>query len=235
MTKQVAGIFSDLGGEFITKPDSIGKKLQNIRGLLFDWDGVFNNGTKSADHPSTFSEIDSMGINMLRFAIWLETGVVPFTGIITGQINDTAFELAKREHFHSVYFNFKSKKEALEHIREVFDLRASQMLFVFDDILDAPAAKHAGLSFLVKRTSSPLFTQYVLQHGLADYITAHTSEEQAVREICELLLGLTGKYNEVLDQRIAFSDKYTEYLSQRNQIISTFYHKSDKKIIETTI
>lgn len=235
MIKNLEEIFSKLGALFITKPESMGKKMQNIRGLLFDWDGVFNNGTKSAGHPSTFSEIDSMGINLLRFGIWLETGHVPFTGIITGQINDTAFEMAKREHFNAVYFNFKSKKEALEHIKEEFDIRASQMVFVYDDVLDVPAAKHAGLSMFIKRTSSPLFTKYVLENEVADYITAHTAENQAIREICELLLGLKGKYEEVLDKRISFNEEYREYLNQRNQISSTFYHRSDKKIIETVI
>lgn len=235
MIKSIEEIFSNLGARFITKPESMSKKMQNIKGLLFDWDGVFNSGTKSTDHPSTFSEIDSMGINLLRFSIWLETGQVPFTGIITGQINDTAFEMAKREHFNAVYFNFKSKKEALEHIREEFDIRASQMVFVYDDVLDVPAAKHAGLSMLIKRTASPLFTEYVLDNEVADYITAHTADNQAIREICELLLGLKGKYEEVLDKRISFSEEYREYLNQRNQISSTFYHRSDKKIIETVI
>jgi len=235
MTNNISQIFSELGATFITKPESIVKKLQNVRGLLFDWDGVFNSGVKSADYPSTFSEIDSMGINMLRFAIWLETGEIPFTGIITGQINDTAFELSKREHFNAVYFNFKSKKDALNHIKDEFKIKESQMVFVYDDILDCSAAEHAGLSMLIKRTSSPLFTQYVLQNQFADYITAHTSSEQAIREICELILGLKGVYNNVLDKRIAFSEEYVAYLSQRNQVNSTFYHKSDKKIIETLI
>ncbi len=235
MIKNLEEIFSSLGAQFITKPELICKKMQNIRGLLFDWDGVFNNGTKSAGHPSTFSEIDSMGINLLRFGIWLETGQIPFTGIITGQINDTAFEMAKREHFNAVYFNFKSKKEALEHIREEFEIRASQMVFVYDDVLDVPAAKFAGLSMLIRRTSSPLFTNFVLEHKVADYITAHSSDNQAIREICELLLGMKGKYDEVLEKRIAFSEEYREYLQQRNQISGTFYHKSDKKIIETVI
>jgi len=236
MTKgEIADIFKSTGARFISGPESIAKKIQNIRGLLFDWDGVFNSGTKSAASPSTFCEIDSMGINLLRFSIWLETRQIPFAGIITGQINDTAFELAKREHFNAVYFNFKSKKEALEHIKDEFNIRASQMVFVFDDVLDVSAAKHAGLSMLVNRLSSPLFTKYVIDSDLADYITGNTAENNAIREICELLMGLKGSYNDVLDKRISFSEEYREYLQQRSQISGTFYHRSDKKIIETII
>lgn len=235
MSKSIEEIFAELGGLFLTKPESLKKKIHNIQGLLFDWDGVFNTGEKSVDHASSFSDIDSMGINMLRFSIWLETRVVPFAGIITGMINDSAFELAKREHFNAVYFNFKSKKEALEHIKEQFNIKPSQLVFIFDDILDISAAQQTGLSMMVKRSSSPLFTNYVLENELADYVSGHTAGNNAIREICEMILGLKGNYNQIIEKRISFNEDYSEYLQQRNLINSTFYHKSDKKIIETVI
>ncbi len=235
MIQNIVGLFTQEGGQFITNPDAVGKTLQKIRGLLFDWDGVFNNGAKSSEQPSTFSEIDSMGINMLRFAIWLQTGEVPFTGIITGQVNDSAFELAKREHFQAVYYNFKWKKEALDHIKSQFGLNSSQMLFVYDDILDISAAKHSGFSVLVRRDSSPMFTEFVKKNKYADYITAFRAEQNAVRETCELVMGLLGKFDQVVNQRIEFSEEYGNFLQQRNQISSSFFHKSDKKIIETII
>lgn len=235
MTDTFEKIFSELGGTFLTKPQTISEKAKNLQGILLDWDGVFNSGVKSAAHPSTYSEVDSMGINMLRFSVWLQTGQVPFTGIITGQINDSAFELAKREHFHSVYFNFKSKKEALDHIQNTYQIKPSKLVFVFDDILDIAAAKFSGLNMLINRTASPLFTQYVKNNKLADYITAHGSNNNAIREICELIMACTGTYENVLENRIGYTDIYQEYLSTRNLINAKFYHKVDRKIIETVI
>ncbi len=232
---KIEDFFAEVGGKFLTKPETLIKKMDLVQGLLFDWDGVFNNGQKSVEYSSSFSEIDSMGINMLRFSLWLATGVVPFTGIITGMINDSALELSKREHFNAVYSNFKSKKEALDHIRDEYYLKPSQLIFIFDDILDISAARHTGVSILIKRTSSPLFNKYVIENKLADYVTGHTGDSNAIREICELILGLKDVYNKVIEKRIAFDDDYKEYLLQRNQISSTFYHKSDKKIIETVI
>jgi len=235
MISEIEKIFTDLGGNFLTKPVAISNKLSKIKGILFDWDGVFNTGVKGSGQSSTFSEIDSMGVNLLRFAIWLETKKVPFAGIITGQINDTAFELAKREHFNSVYYNFKSKNEALEHIKKDFKINPSNVVFIFDDVLDISAAKNSGLSMMIKRTSSPLLNKYVVENKLADYITGHVSKDNAIREICEMLIGMKGLYEEVIDKRIEFFEEYSLYLEQRNSISAKFFHKVDKKIIETII
>lgn len=227
--------FRQLGGQFLTPAKEIIRKIQNTEAILLDWDGVFNNGEKGYEHYSTYSEIDSMGLNMLRFAIWQQQGKLPFAGILTGQVNQSAFELAKREHFNAVYFNFKAKQEALEHLKKTFHINPSKVLYFFDDILDIPAASMSGFAILIRRTSSPLFTDYVIKHEIADYITAHTAEQNAIREACELLLGLMNVYNSCVQQRIDFSESYQQYLAERNKVNSMFYHKAENKILQTKI
>ena len=59
--------FKKIGGEFVISPEDLAHKLKNIKVLIFDWDGVFHAGHKNENRSSTFSEADSMGINMLRF------------------------------------------------------------------------------------------------------------------------------------------------------------------------
>lgn len=231
----IENIFSAIGGTFATEIHLMQKKLSIIKGFIFDWDGVFNTGTKSSAFPSTYSEIDSMGINMLRFSFWLKTKKVPFVGIITGVTNQTAFDLAKRDHYNSVYFNFKEKKEALEHLTSNFNIHPSKVLFTYDDILDVSIAKSCGINVLINRYSSPLFSEFVKKNNFADYITAHTSSDNAIREVCELFIGLNENYDEVLENRISFSNLYKEYLTEISKIQSTFYHKTDKKIIDTII
>lgn len=228
-------LFEALGGKFLTPAAKIAKKLENTHGFLFDWDGVFNSGEKGAEMSSTYSETDSMGINLLRFSYWLKHGELPFMGIVTTQINESAFELAKREHFDAVYFTFKYKKEALTHIHEVHDIRANQMAFMMDDVLDISGAEIAGLSFMVRRSSSPLFAKYIEDKDLVDYITAHTGDQNSVREMCELIIGLSGTYEKVLEERVTFSENYQKFLDERDRIESKFYHKVDRKIIETII
>ena len=38
--------FIEIGGEFITPFSILEQKVQNIQAIIFDWDGVFNNGIK---------------------------------------------------------------------------------------------------------------------------------------------------------------------------------------------
>ena len=61
--------FSKLGGVFLTPVACISERLRAIRGLVCDWDGVFNGGRERRGRASTFGEPDSMGINLLRYAL----------------------------------------------------------------------------------------------------------------------------------------------------------------------
>jgi 3-deoxy-D-manno-octulosonate 8-phosphate phosphatase (KDO 8-P phosphatase) len=234
-TNKISEIFENLGGSFLTPANKLAKKLENTQAIFLDWDGVFNSGEKGVEFPSSYNEIDSLGINLLRFALYRISNKVPFIGIITDQVNESAFQLAKREHFDAVYFTFKYTREAVQHVNEQFNIKPSQIMFVMDDVLDVSAADLVGTSFLVRRSASPLFEMYVRDNELIDYITANTGNRNAVREICELVMGLLGNYNEVIEARLKFDEAYKEYTEYRDKIESRFYHKIDRKIIETII
>ena len=95
--------FSALNGSFIIPAVRIAAKLKKIRAVIFDWDGVFNDGFKGESFSSTFGEADSMGINMLRYGLWRQNGQLPAVAIISGESNQTSLQFARREHFHDVY------------------------------------------------------------------------------------------------------------------------------------
>jgi 3-deoxy-D-manno-octulosonate 8-phosphate phosphatase (KDO 8-P phosphatase) len=211
-------IFVKLGGTFITPSVEIASCLANIRVFIFDWDGVFNNGSKTGDTGSPFSEIDSMGINLLRFSFWLKTGQMLNTFIITGMNNQAALGFARREHFNGIFMNQKNKKLALNAICESQNIRPDQAAFIFDDIIDLAVAKECGLSFYVNRTCNPLLSTYIKENRIASYITAHSGNNNAIREICELLIGLNGNYNTSVEMRSRYSDEYNEYFETRNKI-----------------
>lgn len=228
-------LFEQHGGIFMTTAAKIAKKLENIHGFLFDWDGVFNSGKKGTDFPTTYSETDSFGVNLLRFSYWLRYKKIPFMGLVTNQISDSAFDLAKRENYNAVYVSFRSQKEVISHITDTFSLRPSQVAFVMDDVLDLSGAELAGLSFMVGRKSSPLFMNYIQQNDLVDYISFQRGDLNAVRELCELIIGLSGNYETTIEQRVAVSDEFLAFKENREEIESKFYHKVDRKIIETAI
>lgn len=215
--KQITNIFEAAGGRFITPPESIIKKLPGIKAFVFDWDGVFNKGKKGLGIPGSYSEADSMGTNMLRFSGWLQHNrEMPVMAVITGQANPAALELAQREHFNAVYQKALDKNIALNHIVKNWDMKPEEVAYIFDDIPDLPLAEKCGLRFMIQRKASPLFAGYAINGNYCDYISGREGGDHAVREIAELILGLTDSFEKVIQERIRFSETYQAYLEQRN-------------------
>lgn len=217
-TERFLAPFRAGGASLVASVGDIRARLAGVRAFLFDWDGVFNTGSKSEDRSSGFSEADSMGTNLLRFAWWLrDQGKIPFTGILTGQDNPTAERLAERERFQVVYRGFLNKRAALDDLQTRFDVRPEQVCFLFDDVLDFGVAERCGLRILVRNGGAPLLALHAEHEGLCEYVTGREGGTHAVRETAELLLGLTGDYRRVVRERASHSDRYRQYLDQRNQ------------------
>ena len=211
-------LFEKEGGIFLSSAEEIARKLQDIHCFVFDWDGVFNNGTKANTKGSPFSEPDSMGLNMLRFSYWLLFDRLPITAIITGENNLTALDFAKREHLNAVFLGSKNKKETLTAMASNYGLSPNQIAFTFDDILDLNAAEMCHLSFYIRRQASPLLREFIVNNKLCDYISGQKGGNHAVREITELVNGLFGNYNETIQKRMKYDDDYQRYLAIRNSI-----------------
>ena len=207
-------IFTSSGGKFIIPPASLKDKLQNIKALIFDWDGVFNNGEKG-EIPSTFNEVDSMGINMLRFGYYMILRHIPYTAIVTGETNQTAFKWAKRERLDNVFFQVKHKVELLAQLKREQGIEPDQVLFVYDDILDLSLAKEVGTRFLVNRKANPLFNAYCIKNNLCDYITFSSGNNNAIREISEVVLDALGKFDMTIEERIIFDGEYKRFLDEK--------------------
>ncbi len=205
-------------GEFIEDKKIIAEKLQNIKALIFDWDGVFHSGYKKNNSESSFSEADSMGINMLRFSYYLKNTTIPYTAIITGENNETATYFAKREHFDAIFLKSKNKIEILDWLTQHRGFANEEVLFVFDDILDLSMANMCGLRFMVNREASFMLKSYCIKNRLCDYITKNNGRNHAIREVCELAISLTGDYDQVIGKRIKYKGDYSKYIETRNSI-----------------
>ena len=223
--------FNALGGTFIIAAAQIVAKLKKIRALIFDWDGVFNDGFKGERVSSTFGEADSMGINMLRYGLWRNNGQLPAVALISGQNNKTALQFALREHFHDVYSGISDKRLAIQHLCTVRRVKPDQIACVFDDINDLGMVSVCGLSCLVNRPASPLLRRYISDKKICDYITGNSSRNHAVREIAELFLGLMGLYETVIESRIAYDQQYQHYFRQRQAVSTLFFTQQDDEIV----
>ncbi len=214
-------IFTELGGNFSRPFAEFKEKLSKIKAYLFDWDGVFNNGVKTGQGGSPFSEVDAMGTNMLRFGHWLKNGKLPVVGIITGEDNPSALYLAEREHFHSVYFKSKDKLVAFDHFLKSNQLLPHEVTFVFDDVLDLGVAEKCGLRILIKHGAAPMFLNYSIKNEIVDYITAN--DDHGVRETCELILSTLDVYDQAIHYRSHFHENYKSYLDVRQKVETKSY------------
>ena len=226
-------LFSAAGGEFTLPLAQFADKLQKVKAFFFDWDGVFNNGTKGKGFTSVFNEPDSMGTNLLRLGYWLtHNKQQPITGIITALQNDTAIHFAEREHFQYVFSNFKDKRRAFDYVCKLHNIKPDEVAFFFDDAVDLAVAKVCGVRVMLRRVANPLLTEFAREHHLFDYLTAHAGGEYGVREACELLLGLTDTYNRSVEKRMSFDEEYEAYWNER-QSLKTRMFAWDKGAITT--
>ena len=229
--ESIAGHFSDAGGEFVVPAVQLAGMLEDIRALVFDWDGVFNDGAKDAGKSSTFSEADSMGTNLLRYGLRLHHGSMPVAAVISGERNATARQFVLREHFDCLYTGIKDKRLAVDHLCSRFGLEHRAIACVFDDVNDLAMAKTCGVRFLIRRSASPLLADYARSQGLCDYVSGSSPKDHAVREVSELFLGLLGQFSSVVGSRTMFDSSYRDYFDRRQAIDSRFYSQAGDEIV----
>ena len=85
---------------------------------------------------------------------------------------------------------------------------------------------------MVSCAYSPLLLSLVHKNKLADYITAADGNNKALREAAELLIGLSGRYDDTVMQRVHYTEHYREYINARNIPVPVFYSLIDSKITE---
>lgn len=225
-------IFTEIGGEFILPEATLMEKLKHIKAFVFDWDGVFTDGGKDHLMQSRFNEVDSMGTNLLRFSYYLNHKSLPATAIISGEKNSAAFTFVDRERFHASYSKFANKMDAAKHLCKTYQIDLNQIAYVFDDVLDLSLADECGLRIYIPRNANPLFNEYVMKHHLADYTTGNSSGQGAVREACELMMGLNGNYETVISERVKFSETYSDYLTLRRATTPLYYTSENGAVVE---
>jgi len=228
----IESTFTGIGGQFYESPNGLEERLNGITGYIFDWDGVFNDGHKNADGYSSFSEVDAMGINMLRFSHFLATGKQPSIFVVTGEKNPGTEKLSLREHFHGVFYGIKRKAEVLQILDDRFKVKAESCAFIFDDILDISLSMNVGLRFFIPRKSNPVLNDYIIRNNICEYATAHTGGYNAIRECCELVIALRKNGDETINSRANFEDNYVQYLRDRDAIQTVFYQAVNGNIKE---
>jgi 3-deoxy-D-manno-octulosonate 8-phosphate phosphatase (KDO 8-P phosphatase) len=228
----IVSLFEQMGAIFFISPGLMIEKLKKIRAFVFDWDGVFNNGQKGISNPSTFSEADVSGINLMRYSIYRISGEIPSVIIITGESNENAINLAKRENYNLVYQKVINKVDACIDSMSKLNVLASEVACVFDDFNDVSMARICSLRFMIRREASPLFHSFVVKQGWCDYISASAQLNNPIREVTELCMGLLGIYENVCITRTNFEEDYKNYIKKRLELKPAFFSFMNGLFIE---
>lgn len=200
----------------------LAQRLKNIRCILLDWDGVFNDGFKYGE-GSPFSETDSMGINLLRYFFFITNNHFPFTAVISGEKNPSAFHFATREHFHACYFKIKDKKMAIHDIRKRYSISDNETIFFFDDVLDLPIARVAGIRVYIHHPSRRHFLEFLKKEKLCDIYSDSGGGNHGVREVCEHLIACSGQMEKICISRENYDLEYDRYSEHRKKIPTDFF------------
>jgi 3-deoxy-D-manno-octulosonate 8-phosphate phosphatase (KDO 8-P phosphatase) len=153
-------------------------KLKQIRALVMDVDGVLSDGTLWMEADGSwrraFSILDGLGLKRLMQANYK-------VGWITGS---KAPDIAARAKILGVEFlseGQEDKRAAFASFLEKYDLKASQVAYIGDDLPDLPLLQACGLAFTVPNAVEEI-------KAVAEYTTQKGGGFGAVREVCDLLL-----------------------------------------------
>jgi 3-deoxy-D-manno-octulosonate 8-phosphate phosphatase (KDO 8-P phosphatase) len=204
------------------------ERAEKIKLILFDVDGVMTDGTiflfpapanaprgtadnvaSRADdggysiHSETiveakgFNAHDGTGISLARLG-----GLK--TGIITKRISETVALRARDLKLNHVYQGIADKLSVFREILQKENLRADQVAYVGDDVIDLPIMRNCGLAIAVRNAREEVKDE-------SHYITDHEGGRGAVRDAVEFVLRSQGK----LEAAIA------EYIGQRSPAASS--------------
>jgi len=153
-------------------------KLQNIKLLLLDVDGVLTDGgiyySASGEELKKFNTQDGYGIVKAR-----QGGLR--VGIITGKVSTIVARRAEELGIEEVHQNLDDKLDAYEQLRIKLGLRDHEVAYVGDDEFDLPVLARVGFS-AAPADAVPSVVRAV------DYVCKRKGGTGAVREVVDLLL-----------------------------------------------
>jgi 3-deoxy-D-manno-octulosonate 8-phosphate phosphatase (KDO 8-P phosphatase) len=163
------------------------ERLSRIRLLLLDVDGVMTDGRIIFDDRGgeikAFDVKDGHGIKLLQRA-----GIR--VGIITGRQSPVVERRAAELGIDLVYQGAKDKLVPFKDILQRTGLDVEAVAYVGDDIVDLPVLRRVGFAATVADGHEDVKPQ-------VHYVTRHGGGRGAVREICDLLLKGSGRWENV--------------------------------------
>ena len=163
-------------------------RLKKIRGLLLDVDGVLTDGklhfTSRGDEFKSFDVQDGHGIAMA-----LRTGLL--VGFVSGRPSAATTQRAADLGVKIVCPAPTNKMKMVETIQAEYQLRDEEICFVGDELVDLPVLRRVGFAVAVPNAVAEV-------QAAAHYITRRPGGNGAVREVIEMILQATGRWEKAI-------------------------------------
>ncbi|MCX7043882.1 MAG: HAD hydrolase family protein [Candidatus Sumerlaeota bacterium] len=165
------------------------QRLKEIRMIVLDVDGVMTAGQLilgEADEYKAFSCLDGHGLRMaMRHGLCI--------AIITGRRSQAVERRAAELGIEDLFQDAKNKMPFFHELLARHGLQASQALYIGDDLPDLPLMRAAGVGVAVANAHEEVLAR-------ADYVTRKNGGEGAVREMIDMVLKATGKWDEAMER-----------------------------------
>jgi YrbI family 3-deoxy-D-manno-octulosonate 8-phosphate phosphatase len=153
-------------------------KISKIKIVLTDIDGVLTDGglyyTVEGLEMKKFFVRDGMGAVLLK-----ENGLE--VGILSSDKSEIATARGKRLNLELVYYGVKDKRQVLDEICFLRNVKMENLAFIGDDVNDVEALKAVGLSACPKDAVESV-------GSIVDYVCKKEGGRGAFRELADLIL-----------------------------------------------
>jgi 3-deoxy-D-manno-octulosonate 8-phosphate phosphatase (KDO 8-P phosphatase) len=158
--------------------------------ILSDVDGVMTDGgiyvQDNGEQIIKFHIRDGMGVRL-----WREAG--KRFGIVTGRKLESVKKRAADLWMDIVRLGVDDKLPEVDRLAAEFKITREQICFIGDDLLDLAAIRAVGLGVAVADAAEDV-------RSVAKYTTSVRGGQGAAREVIELILKNTGRWDDVLNR-----------------------------------
>jgi 3-deoxy-D-manno-octulosonate 8-phosphate phosphatase (KDO 8-P phosphatase) len=158
-------------------------RVNRVRLVAMDVDGVLTDAgryySETGDELKKFNTRDGMGIKLLQIA-----GII--TAFVTKEKTAIVERRGRKLAVPEVHQGIDDKLAVILRLAKKYRLSLDQVAYVGDDVNDLDALRAVGLS-VAPADALPAVLQAV------HYVCSHRGGEGAVREVADLILGITAR------------------------------------------
>jgi 3-deoxy-D-manno-octulosonate 8-phosphate phosphatase (KDO 8-P phosphatase) len=179
-----------LPGRGLPVKDNNALVWQDFKLLVSDVDGVLTDGTVLLHPDGTeskrFNLQDGHGIKM-----WKRAGLE--IALLSGRASPATQRRAEQLQIEHVIEGAKVKLPQLQGLMERLGVTPAQTVYIGDDLLDVLPVQHVGLGVAVANAVFEL-------KRVADVVTEKAGGEGAVREVIEMVLKRSGRWETLMER-----------------------------------